>query len=150
MNSNTVDWVCLEAIGTALSALFAFFALWVAIMTQTRQSKLEKSRFIFDVLDHTKEMRELDVSAPNTNDLITNVNSLERVAISWENRLSSRNLINITLKNQYIRIYEQIASIKNPVSGIGKTGIQILEENPLITSVYHQFGCKTGKSKGVN
>lgn len=119
--------------------------------TYEEQNLLLKRREVISIWKYISKLTDIDPQDPNPIHVLTNVNTLELVALCCEGGMIDKDVIYRTFLNTYIKYYEDISQIKEVSLG-NKTmsGLDLIKENKSMESFYNELNkhrIETGKLK---
>lgn len=105
---------------------------------RNQDQDFERKRFITALWDKMSEMVEIhpdDQGNYNENDILYALNTLELVAICWENKIIDEKMIFLVFGDNYNFRVHEIQSITQPLKHLRKTGQELLRERQVILNV---------------
>ena len=155
MDANTIS-----AIGTMLSAVGTIAAVVVSVIIYRGQSTLSASiaerqseislhihesdkllsqrQLLLPLWQYMSSLSNVNPRNPVTPDILKNVNTLELVALSCEGGMVDPAVIKRTFGPLYLALYDQV-SVVPEVPGLGKSGLDLLRENPAAMAFYEEL-----------
>lgn len=132
----------LTVIAAIASAIAAFFAIIVSIITYRGQSQFARRQMIIPLWEYISSLNEIDPAAPIVPDILKALNTLEVVAASYENNIVDKKIIEGTFAEQFIKHYDNIAKCGQIAILQNRTGKGLLAESPYLHKLYNQLTTK--------
>ena len=109
----------------------------------------ERKRFItalWDKMANVVEIQKNDQDEYDENDIFDALNTLELVAICWENEIIDRRMVFLVFGDNYRLRVKQIEQIDRRLQHLGRNGLELLQERQIILNVYDEIN-KMAKKK---
>lgn len=133
-----IDADTISAVGGALSGIGTAAAVFVSWMVYRGQRLLTQRQLLIPLWEYMSSLSEVNPQQPITPDVLKVVNTLELVALSCEGGMVDPAVIRRTFRNIFMKLYEQVDRC-GELPGLGKTGRDLLKENPAAMTFYHQL-----------
>lgn len=145
------------AVGTALGGIATLVSLFIAnkaamiakdaIKTSEAVAKIQvalsQRQLLLPLWQYLSTLSQIDPGDPVWPDVLKAMNTLELVALCEESGAVDAQVIRRTFREQYIRLYESIAAIKEEKPKDGKlghpSGQQLLRENRAARNFYDEL-----------
>jgi hypothetical protein len=148
--------VIVAAAGVIVSAI----ATMIAVSAQRKQRALTEElhkdarlltqrRAFIDIWPVIAEMKDIDSENASPATVVENINKLELVAACWEGEMVDITLIRRTFQARYIEMVERIRSVPQMKTLRGKSGQDLLSENPAVERLYNSLKEKSLNSGAV-
>lgn len=133
-----IDANTISAVGGALSGVGTAAAVFVSWMVYRGQRLLTQRQLLIPLWEYMSSLSEVNPQQPITPDVLKVVNTLELVALSCEGGMVDPAIIRRTFRNIFMKLYEQVDRC-GELPGLGKTGRDLLKENPAAMTFYQQL-----------
>lgn len=133
-----IDANTISAVGGALSGVGTAAAVFVSWMVYRGQRLLTQRQLLIPLWEYMSSLSEVNPQQPITPDVLKVVNTLELVALSCEGGMVDPAVIRRTFRNIFMKLYEQVDRC-GELPGLGKTGRDLLKENPAAMTFYQQL-----------
>jgi hypothetical protein len=133
-----MDADTISAVGGGLSGIGTAAAVFVSWMVYRGQRLLSQRQLLIPLWDYMSSLNEVNAQQPITPDVLKVVNTLELVALSCEGGMVDPAVIRRTFRNIFMKLYEQVDRC-GELPGLGKTGRDLLKENPAAMTFYQQL-----------
>ena len=133
-----IDANTISAVGGALSGVGTAAAVFVSWMVYRGQRLLTQRQLLIPLWEYMSSLSEVNPQQPITPDVMKVVNTLELVALSCEGGMVDPAVIRRTFRNIFMKLYEQVDRC-GELPGLGKTGRDLLKENPAAMTFYQQL-----------
>ena len=133
-----IDANMISAVGGALSGIGTAAAVFVSWMVYRGQRLLTQRQLLIPLWEYMSSLSEVNPQQPITPDVLKVVNTLELVALSCEGGMVDPAVIRRTFRNIFMKLYEQVDRC-GELPGLGKTGRDLLKENPAAMAFYQQL-----------
>lgn len=87
---------------------------------------------------YISSLSDIDPQKPVPRQVIVAANTLELVAVCVEAEVVDRPVVMRIFRDKYLHLYQQIEAY-GELRGLGKTGRELLRENPAATKLYHDL-----------
>ncbi len=133
-----LDVDTISAVGGAVSGIGTAAAVFVSWMVYRGQRLLTQRQMLIPLWEYMSSLNEVNPQQAITPDVLKVVNTLELVALSCEGGMVDPAVIRRTFRNIFMKLYEQVDRC-GEVPGLGKTGRDLLKENPAAMTFYQQL-----------
>ena len=104
-----------------------------------QESDFEKKRFITVLWDKMATVSNISRDEPIEADVRYAVNTLELVSLCWQAGIVDKRMVILSFGRLFDSLYIQIEQISERLPGCGKTGHELLTQNPAISAVRRQI-----------
>lgn len=128
-----LNWIV--AFGTLLSGFASLFTIYAVYSIHKREKLLTQRQLLLPLWDHLTSLNGINPKDPITVDVIKSLNTLELVAVCSEGGMIDPNVIKRVFGDVFLKQYMDIERCDH-IEGLGKTGRELLMENPATMSFY--------------
>ena len=129
--------ITLDNLISIIALVISVIAIAISINNQRREHHFDSKRFIINIWD---KMANIPKILPVDGDYIEDdifeaLNTLELVAICWQNNIINKNMIYLVFGESYLLRIDEIENISDTLPKLNKTGSELLNNRQVIINV---------------
>jgi hypothetical protein len=141
------DYIAIVAVMISIAAIYIAWrnAKEQGVLTERlnkQDVELDRKKLVtalWDRMSNLWEVRANEADQYNETYVWENLNSLELIAVCWENNIVDQQIVFLVCGKNYVLRVKEIEAIAQPLKELRKTGPELLHERQVILNVKRKF-----------